>query len=445
MRVLLIILILSSFAAKSQEVITSSYIDSLTYNQYINSEFKDLQQTGKKAIKNGIDFYYLRLRLGMSYYEKKNYEESLAHFYEAIYMNPNDTIAKLYYYYALLFSARNHQAYDLAISFNDNLKTKISFNDNKTNNLANSFSAIAATFGYITNKNINAINKKNIKKDALYAESTFQDNSYFANLYLENNLSNRLAISNNFGVYQINTIDIIQSDFFSQISKNFSSNNFQYNLTGTYHTRKNWIINPSFSYYFENSNYISTEYIITDDNYLFTDTEYKHNAIVAGLNIYKRLNNIMIGLNSHIGNLTKYKQRQIGTEIIWYPFGNYFLYTKTSYSHLINNKNAQKIIAQSLGYKITHNLWQNISFSYGNHQNHIKPGGFSVYNTIEPVSMIANTNIIYYLNSNLSLIPSFEVQQREWSAIRFYSSNDYKTEKKLYLNYIINFTIKWRF
>lgn len=70
--------------------------DSLTYQYYLAKNWDRLLQVGDKAINNGYDYYYLRMRMGIAAYEKANYVLSRKHLQAALQFNPNDPEALRY-------------------------------------------------------------------------------------------------------------------------------------------------------------------------------------------------------------------------------------------------------------------------------------------------------------------------------------------------------------
>jgi hypothetical protein len=70
MRKILIALLLLSLCSINAQQLTQEQVDSETYASFINKEYKTTIKIGKQSIKAGVDFYYLRYRMGVSYYEK---------------------------------------------------------------------------------------------------------------------------------------------------------------------------------------------------------------------------------------------------------------------------------------------------------------------------------------------------------------------------------------
>ncbi|MCD6201809.1 MAG: hypothetical protein J7K46_08375, partial [Bacteroidales bacterium] len=98
------------FPASGQEPETFADFNNRTYTLYERKQWKELLETGRKALKNGYDFYYLRMRMGIAAYEKQNYVRAIHHFRKALIFSKNDPLALEYLYYAYLFTGRDIEA-----------------------------------------------------------------------------------------------------------------------------------------------------------------------------------------------------------------------------------------------------------------------------------------------------------------------------------------------
>lgn len=56
-------------SVNAQSNLSSTQIDSLTYQQYLNKDYESLIETSKAARRQNIDFYYLNYRTAIAYYE----------------------------------------------------------------------------------------------------------------------------------------------------------------------------------------------------------------------------------------------------------------------------------------------------------------------------------------------------------------------------------------
>ncbi len=81
-------------------------LDRLNYQFYINKDYKSLQRTAKELLKQGNDYYYLRMRMGILAYENQRYAKAFENFTRAKQQNPFDTITNEYLYYSYYFAGR---------------------------------------------------------------------------------------------------------------------------------------------------------------------------------------------------------------------------------------------------------------------------------------------------------------------------------------------------
>ena len=66
-------LVFASEQIWSQESKSYSHYDSITLKEYQDKNWKELIRTSKEAIHDGTDYYYLRMRRGIAFYEMHNY------------------------------------------------------------------------------------------------------------------------------------------------------------------------------------------------------------------------------------------------------------------------------------------------------------------------------------------------------------------------------------
>ena len=188
MRFLKILLLFISFSSTAQQL-TYRTADTITYSQFIKKHYHELKIIGKIALQQKIDFYYLRMRLGIAYYEQKNYEKALLHFEKAIAMNPADTTAQEYLYYTYLFSGRQEDAGTFASKLSADMQKRLHY---KKKNIE----AIAIEAGFLLTDNIKLRGGKSIiGVENIYSEALYSGNVIYANAFLEHNLFNRLKLA----------------------------------------------------------------------------------------------------------------------------------------------------------------------------------------------------------------------------------------------------------
>nr|NQU89727.1 hypothetical protein [Bacteroidota bacterium] len=102
------LLMLQPLSTFSQEKQDFRKIDSLTYSLYQQGKWDKLITVGEKALGQGLDYYYLQIRVGIAWYEKQNYRRAIPHFEEALKFNLVDQTVLEYLYYSYLLSGRNY-------------------------------------------------------------------------------------------------------------------------------------------------------------------------------------------------------------------------------------------------------------------------------------------------------------------------------------------------
>ncbi len=87
-----------------------AYYNNETYRLYTEANWNELIPIAKESIENGHDFYYMRMRLGIAYFEKKNYTQAIKQFKKALKFDEGSADAKSYAYNCLLYLGREKEA-----------------------------------------------------------------------------------------------------------------------------------------------------------------------------------------------------------------------------------------------------------------------------------------------------------------------------------------------
>ncbi|KAB2871302.1 MAG: hypothetical protein F9K37_03710, partial [Bacteroidales bacterium] len=95
MRTILVLIFISiSILGYSQTDFIS--LDKQNFDYYLKGDYKNLKQTAKKQFELGMDYYYLRMRLGILAYNNQRYASAYKHFQKAITFFNSDTISREY-------------------------------------------------------------------------------------------------------------------------------------------------------------------------------------------------------------------------------------------------------------------------------------------------------------------------------------------------------------
>jgi len=85
-------------------------LDKQSYDCYLRGDYKNLKKVGNNLLDQGIDYYFLRMRLGILAYNNQYYPSAVSHFKRALDLSLMDTVSREYIYYSYLFSGRGADA-----------------------------------------------------------------------------------------------------------------------------------------------------------------------------------------------------------------------------------------------------------------------------------------------------------------------------------------------
>jgi len=424
------------YSATSQ-TLTYKKVDSITYFQFTNLQYDSLAITGQQALSQEIDFYYLRMRMGISYYNNKKYEQALPHFIRAYGMNPADSTLQEYLYYTYLFSGKEVEAILFAKNVSSSMKQKIGFKKNY-------IEYIAIGGGGSSNNNIANAEKKDITgTENIYGAGMFQGRIAFGNFCLQHTLYSRLKLVYGVSVFNIKSLGIVQTAD-TTVKTNFSNTHTQYNFGASYQLKKGWNVSLGIGYFQQS---ISSFYGIYDTvlgNYQFKSENTIQRSMAGSLGVSKQMKCIKPSIHFSYSNFNNTKQYQGEAALVYYPFGNVNFYSISSVALINDDMENRLIYAQKFGGKILKWLWAEAKVSYGNHTNYSTQSGFLTYNTANPVKLIFGADLKFYWKQ-LEISPGYRYLQCEGNYLYYDTFTTFKTVNYNYSNHLLTTSLKWNF
>ncbi len=450
------IIAMAVMSLNAQDSLRRSQIDSLTYQQYLNKDYKNLIETSKEAHEQNIDFYYLNYRTAIAYYELKNYAKAAEFYKKTLSETPTDPALQESLYYSYLLSGQKENANITVKSLVPHAQAAIGYKPSAVD-------FVSLSGGYMANDNKPDIETNLAGTDSL---NQFQNMAYAA-FGIGFKLSDRAKLKLGYQLYNTEfqrsrTGNILKEDNLSQhqlISalEFFTENNITWGFAGgyyniekidkgtTYSTTASAIYTggtraggygpgggggrPGGGFY-----YPSIYYTTSTGN---TSSTF---SILAFLN--KRFVYTLPEIAVAYSNFGGGHQYQAKGSLTFYPMGNLDFYGTTGVA-FVHNQNAwtdtQFIFSQSLGVKLAKQLWLDGTVSIGNHQNYITERSFLVYDTYDPVKAIAGLSLSYFFKKTM-ISAGYQWQQREGYAYSSTSSTTYK-----YNNQLFNFALSWNF
>ncbi len=437
MRTLFLTIVFFFVCKSNAQNVTADQVDALTYDAYLKSDFNTIKEIGTKALHDNIDFYLLRYRLGIAYYNSHNYEMAATHFEKAYATDATDMALAEYLYYAYLFSNQKASALVLAQKLPQELQDKMGY---KTS----IFESISLEAGMLNTNNYNAFKYKNISAPYTNSQGTFYNDVQFANLTFISQLNPKLRWTNYVSFATNSYHELIQTTLpnNSKLDISDSSSYYQWNSVLQY-TYNKWNIAIGTGGYY--SSYIT--YTIAPPfpipNTIITQKTTNSNysgSIAIGRHFHYMEPTIAFSYS----NLSETKNYISEAGLTYFPLGNLAFYGNTKIALVSNEFENNTIYSQLIGVKLSEKIWLEGYGATGNHQNYLAEGGILSFNTPNKINWYAGSNLNFYFKKvDFSL--GYILQQREGTYSNTLNPTTVQTNQFTYTYNLIKTKITWKF
>jgi hypothetical protein len=415
--------------------------DSSTYHLFINKEYSQLIKEGHKILKQGLDFYDLRMRMGIAKYNQGNYEQAFKHFKAAYKMNNADTVLLEYYYYSLKNTNRQDDAARLCKLFPTSLSKRMKITPFSTKNIIGNIEEITLTSGLSANNNIYVNQEKSFKDTADYSEVRLQGSTPLQSIYFKYKIMEGFKLHTGFTYFSNQSYGIAESNTETE-KKLYRDNSWQYNLALDYRVKFGLKVGASFGLFNEKATFLTSTYDTIYWQYNYFDTLFKNKAYTGSIYLSQRFRNIELFTSFAIGSLGQQKQTQFDFGFIYYPFGNNKIYATSNLSLLKNDSARNFVLNQTIGSFLRKNTSFEVWGNYGNMQNLQRLGGFETYNMIDPILYSIGAKVAYTYQK-ITIIPSYTFGKRE-STYNTYSLSNSTIHNNTYNNHNFKISLSWR-
>jgi tetratricopeptide (TPR) repeat protein len=437
---ILIIVVLTASTAAGQTPYGMPEVDARTYALWRSGDWNGLIAEGRTALQNGIDFYYLRYRMGVAWYEKGNYQLAIRHFEKAADFDFSDITLKEYLYYANLFAGKRIEAAIIADGFPPSLQRKTGTEPG----------AGIRRLDLFLNLNNGAGNKLVSSHDpggesAAVGSQTLSGGHQLISVGLLQRARDR------FWLYHAYSGMIKQNYFYLQtpgvpLSRGKSTVYLnQYYLSGTWRVAPKLELSSGFHYL--NISFPSEQTVFRRGrSYSVTSRNFDHDYLFfAG--IRRHFTGFTLSYSPQISNLNNSVQYQQDLMAAIYPVGNLNLYLLTTLSHqngaLPGFSRANRLIADQLaGARIFPFLWLEAYASLGNMNNFTTQNGLVVYNNSDTVTQRWGGRALFYFGNKWLLRIDYTRFENESNYITTTGTTD-SADRVLYKTYSLTFGISW--
>jgi len=442
-RVLLITsLFFIGFSSLAQQTLSLVSVDTQTYSLWQRKDWDGLIEKGKEALSANIDFYYLRVRMGIAYYERKNYQMALHHFEKAYKLQSNEPYLKEYLYYSYLFAGREADARVFGETLPISMKKNLGIADEKYVDGLNLF------YSYATNPNQSLGENYSIDVDLLKDGSQFISKSLGVfNLGLKHEVKPNFSIYHAYSNIQKKSFMYLQEDGVAYTDANNSSSLNQYYFSGNIRVAKG--LNLSTGFHYINLRYPYEETVIGQGQPRIVTTTYSEHDFVGFASLTKSFRYITLGTTIYYSALNGAKQLQNDYLLSFYPMGNLNLYAVSTASlqrEIFSNNSFDNrfVFHQLIGTKVFEFLWLEGFATYGDLHNFIQNNGSTVYNGTDLIKGIYGGRFIVFIKPQIKFTLNYNYQNLE---SYFASSQDYRKgiNRIEYLNHSLTGGLTWNF
>lgn len=445
-----------------------------TYEYYQNELWDSLIYAGEKALDENLDYFYLRLRLGIAYFQRENYRKAAHHLSKAYAFNSSDPVMLERLYLSYIYTNRDLEARRVYLMFPSSLKEKYSDAGNMPVTLFSGFGS--AVSNNIANNEMKRQNQK--PADTSLTFSDLNGNRQFMHAgfrliphrsfllsgnytYLgiskkrqilapRNVISGYINIPDN-GWYYTDTLYKKESDLHSD---DYRLHQHQFYLSSKVNPGGGFILIPSFhllSIRYEtilpvaelrNAQSLDTLPSLVDYSVRYADTGFVN--YIGSLGIIRSFPYLDVGLTGSWSDINGNDQVQIEPSVVVYPLGNLDLYLHTSVLLQIQDQETAFLFRLMGGRKLFERLWMELEARAGKINNFHENNGLAVYNSGDDLLVDAGTNLYLLISEKLRLNLSYSFASFEGKYYVYPENRPPEINKFNYYNHIITGGISWK-
>lgn len=362
----------------AQEKADFNRVNAETYRLYMELKWDSLLEIGNKAIKQDLDYYYLRMRVGIACYSTKNYRKAASHFSAALEFNQGDPVAMEYLYYSQLFSGQQEKALLTREEFKGDLALKLPPPGAR---FAEQISA-----GYLYCQGIDPEDFPatfNSYPGVQYATLHFSN----ASLSLVNRLSPRVSLVHAINILSKTNGYLVYDGFFGHYTLDQKVLQTQYYISPHITGGKGSVWMPVFHLLgIRYQDFVQQGNGFQGGSGEYSLEEFKKMDFVTGLGFKQGFGPVDLHLGAYYSQLNLKNQVQNRIGLTWFPLGNQNLYAggylNTQYEYDEYKEGVLRFIPEiHFGFAIAEKVWFDLNAAMGKMTNYLERNGAIVYNS----------------------------------------------------------------
>lgn len=354
-----------------------AYYDKETYALYQQKKWSELLPLAKEALRAGYDYAYLRMRLGIAYYELRKYQLAVPQFYKAHAFNRNDPLNQEYLYYSLLFSGRTAEARHFAGKFDQEKAQPTS-------------PALLNLFSFATFKNSD--------------QRTLVRNMRSYAIGVQHGLGRSMVLKHTYGNLRQNFVEKVTTEINPgngngpgrEITKEvpYYLDQQEYQFEGFFQFSRGWQLGAGYQYLWR-----------SDPENPFHERAYRFHFI-------KSFPHLKLSTGLGYSNFSSTEQKQIGLSLVLYPLANTDLYYQAAGIVKEEKQTRYQWWSHRIGVNMAPNTWLEGIAEFGemaDFQDWIN--GFS-YNISDPIRSRFGANLQYWIQAKHLIFLQYQLENK---------------------------------
>ncbi len=427
----------------SQTSVSFEDIEAKTLNYYYTAQWDSLIIIGNEALKNDIDYFYLRTRLGYAEFIKEHYRNAITHFEKAISFNSYDEFTKYHLYLSYLNGGYSEEAKFYGQSLSYSLKKQLNIESPKF------ISGIYFEGGY----GFPDTKQKSMPKNQNFLVSKKSNsNLNYLTIGFNHSLGKSISLFHSINFFNGNFIETYTAKPLKEVP--LKTRMTDYYFSPSIRLFKKTVAHP-FVHFAKVGQQIT--YLIPPPslpppgvqppvNIGTIDTVFSDFSIGMCLARYIPFGSISLGFSyNHFANRNFYQQN---ADFVWYPLKKNNFYSKTQIQYLVPseaNSEKQMAFTQTFGSKLTSKFWLELFVTQGNITNSNLNNGYLLYNGTDSYRRILGSTLYFY--SKVNVFFRYQFAQMQTSIWKYEQGTDNISfyQKSNYNKQIITGGLLWKF
>ena len=422
-------------------------VEQTTNELYQTGQWKELSTVAREALRQGIDYFYLRVRAGIAYYNLGKYVQAVTQLSAAQAFNDGDRTTLEYLYYSYLMLNKNSEAMSVLDQSPPSLKDYLLKSGIARPHFVNLDLGV-----FMTDQDKHFRNEDLDGKDNVYGETDIFNQAWYVSAggrwFPSRIFSGYLGYTN----LRLDKNKLAMTGDSLILDKAYHVNQNQIYVNGTIYPGGGFNIVPAI--HFINVRQVVPQRIFnsSENTYSFSETTIILNNYIAYCSLNKDYKIIQAGIFGAIANLNEQSQYQAGFDIVLFPEGNLDFYLKGQFIAHYNDGDLQPVINSTLGARLLKPVWVEVSGTFGKTENYFEKNASAVYNFPDYIRFKYELHLIAIASKTLNISLDYQLLGKQAVILTYEQAGNGGAvnylPRRLLKNYSDHFliaSIKWKF